>query len=133
MSTSRNYSLRLGKKLINLYKGSGISCSTCVKIRTQSYITLPGGFQLPIAVVVEQYNHYEELQTVRMNPVEPQWINNFAQEYLQTQMVAGQIINRNVHVYTTDNLTVFQGAYDCLEMIGRQRNGEVVQGNGKSN
>ena len=47
------FSLTLGKKRINFYKGSGISPGSCVKMYARYVLTLPGGFQLPVALTKE--------------------------------------------------------------------------------
>ena len=47
----RKYSLIFGKKRINLWKGSGISEGRCVRMYEEYYVTLPGGFRLPVRVV----------------------------------------------------------------------------------
>ena len=47
------FSLRIGKKLIKLYKDSGNYDTTCAKIYLERYVRLPGGFLLPIAVIEE--------------------------------------------------------------------------------
>ena len=47
----RCFSLRIGKKSVNFSNDSGILHGTCVKMRTVDYLTLPGGFRLPVALV----------------------------------------------------------------------------------
>ena len=121
-----HYSLRIGKKVIKLYKDSGISVSSCVKIYSEAILTLPGGFQLPIALLSEQqlfYNvdSYEETREATS------WLENYAQSYLFNQMLAGQILSAETTTEEIDNACVFYGKYDCLEMIGRVRSEEIVQ------
>jgi hypothetical protein len=48
------YSILLGKKRINFYKGSGIYDGSCVKMVSQYHLTLPGDYVLPVTVVKEE-------------------------------------------------------------------------------
>ena len=59
------YSLILGKKRINLSKDSGNFTSVCDKMYWQYYCVLPGGFQLPISVVVSAGNYAFRLNTCK--------------------------------------------------------------------
>ena len=59
LGRKEKYSLIIGKKEINFMKYSGISGSSCVKIYEQKYMTLPGGFVLPIVFARESTIYYE--------------------------------------------------------------------------
>ena len=67
------FSLRIGKKLINLFKDSGISDTSCVKMYTEEYLTLPGGFRLPIALVTQRCIYYAPCDT--WDPNWDSWIS----------------------------------------------------------
>lgn len=116
------YSLLIGKKLIKFYKDSGISHATCVKMYSEEYMTLPGGFQLPVALVVERWISYE---TSVQQMEEPAWLEKTVSTYLQTQMAAGQIISEETFVDVQDGFCTLQGTYSCLEMIGQVKNEEI--------
>lgn len=120
------YSLKIGKNLIKLFKGSGISDTTCVKMYEEYYLTLPGGFQLPVAVVRETLVCYET-QDVQVNADDRySWMELSAERYLHSQMIAGQILDRKGQLQVDDGLCRFSGRYACLEMIGRVKE-EIVQ------
>lgn len=125
------YSLRIGKKLINFYQDSGISDTTCVKMYEEDYWTLPGGFQLPVAWVTEQYIYYETSENEIIEESAFDWMKDAAQAYLQTQMVAGQIIGDDVSVGLYDGVFRLRGQYACLEMIGQVKSEEIINYNGK--
>ncbi|MBQ7817410.1 MAG: sporulation protein YqfD [Oscillospiraceae bacterium] len=121
--TEKKYSVIIGKKQINFYKGSGISPVTCDKMYSESYVTLPGGFQLPIIVVTETWIYYEETAVTLPEPS----LSNFAQRYLQEQMIAGTVISRLESGAAEDGLYRFQGNYACTEMIGQVRSEETLK------
>ena len=121
--SERKFSLILGKFRINFYKDSGILDTTCVKMYSESYLTLPGGFQLPVAIGVEQCTLYrcEEADNTEAENA----LVSFAQLYLPTQMVAGQILHRQEAVSGCR----LEGKYACLEMIGQVRYEESITEN----
>lgn len=112
------YSVRIGKKLIKLYKDSGNYDATCAKIYVESYAQLPGGFLLPIVLVKESLCNYDT--TVNQeNFNNKQWLAIFSEEYLHSTMIAGNIVSSDTQVSTIDSATVLLGKYVCLEMIGQ--------------
>ena len=124
--TKTKYSLIIGKNLIKLFKGSGISDTSCVKMYERYYLTLPGGFQLPIAIVSERYVYYESQEIVQEeNAFE--WVYNTAEDYLLSQMVAGQILNKKVTIEASDEMLRLQGYYACIEMIAQEKTEEILQ------
>jgi len=121
--TEKKYSVIIGKKRINFYKGSGISDATCDKMYLESYVTLPGGFRLPIIVVTETWTYYEESAVTLSQPE----LSRFADRYLLEQMIAGKIVSRIETGTAEDGVYRFQGNYACTEMIGRVRSEETVK------
>lgn len=122
------YSLLVGKKLIKFYKDSGISHATCVKMYLEEYLTLPGGFQLPVALVTERWISYD---TSVQQMDEPDWLKKVASTYMQTQMVAGQILNEETTIDMQDGFCTLRGTYSCLEMIGQVKNEEILYSYGE--
>ncbi|MBQ8768622.1 MAG: sporulation protein YqfD [Oscillospiraceae bacterium] len=122
-AAQKKYSVIIGKKRINFYKGSGISPTTCDKMYEESYVTLPGGFQLPIIIVTETIVCYDEAGVTLPEPS----LSNFAQRYLQEQMVAGTVVSRLENGATEDGVYRFQGNYACTEMIGQVRSEETIK------
>ena len=124
--------LLIGKKLINLCKGSGISDSTCVKMYTRKYITLPGGRSLPIALEIERCYFYEQTS----NPVSQESAETFLQsaanDYLCSQMIAGEILRTDAQYCQTDGGYTLSGRYICSEMIGQLIHEESIYKHGKN-
>ena len=119
----KKFSLIVGKKRINFYKDSGILDTTCVKMYTENYMTLPGAFRLPVILLVEEWIYYDmtETETADAEGV----LLDFADRYLASQMIAGQILHRSEAV----DGCCLEGQYACLEMIGQVRYEESIPEN----
>lgn len=126
-SKSKKYSLIIGKKRINFYKGSGISGISCAKIYEEKYVTLPGGFVLPIGIIKEEIIAYDFL------PVEltlnESVLATFAQQYLLEQMQAGQILEANYGFSYQATHCRLDSSFHCFEMIGITRPEEGIEQN----
>ena len=125
-SEETKFALIIGKKRINFYQGSGNLNPGCVKIYEEKYLTLPGGFQLPIAIVTERWISCE--QSVETETTEDIVVRLpvLAESYLRTQMIAGQILSRQEQILYGDGVCTMIGQYGCLEMIGIERNEEII-------
>ena len=113
------YSLRVGKKVINLYKDSGILGGTCDKIYSEEYVVLPGGFILPISVIRETVTYYTDAQLTASKEESKEWLYDATGEHLQSQMIAGQIISSETKLNYENDAAYFHGQYACMEMIGQ--------------
>lgn len=127
VSSNTNYYIRIGKKLINFCKGSGIPDATCVKMYEEKHLVLHGGFILPVSLIKEQRLSYE-LNTTDVAAFD--WLTDFAVKYMETQMVAGQIIHQDVHLQSGDGVVYLSGKYDCTEMIGQTKQEEIIENDG---
>jgi hypothetical protein len=121
--STKKFSLIVGKFRIHFYKDSGILDSTCVKMYSENYMTLPGGFRLPVALAVEERIFCHTGQSAQKDY--SQTLMDFAQRYLQSQMTAGQILRREEQI---DGCQL-EGQYACLEMIGQVRYEESITEN----
>ena len=115
VNTKRLYKLIIGNWQINLYKGSGISDTTCAKIYKENILRLPGRFHLPIRLIREDYIFSHAVET----EVESPWLAESIRQYLKNQMVAGTIISEKIEVVGVGELAFLSGQYDCAEMIGQ--------------
>ena len=120
-------SLLIEKKRINLWKDSGISDVTCGRMYKEYYVTLPGGFRLPIALCVETVTDWETASCIIESVDE--MATEFAREYLTGQMVAGSILQASESLETEDNCYVLRGSYVCHEMIGREKSEKMGEEN----
>ena len=126
----KKISLRIGKKRINLWKDSGISVPGCGRMYTEYYITLPGGFQLPAAVCVEQFLAYEEVPVSATAPQYETALIEYGQLYLCQQMSAGRILEERTEITEEDGKLLLEAFYVCREMIGRIRVEQIGETNG---
>lgn len=128
----KKYSLLIGKKRINLWKDSGIWDASCGRMYEEYYVTLPGGFQLPIALCVEEYISYESEASELPREHMEQMLSAFAEQYLQQQMIAGTIMNRTQVFSEGEGICRLKGKYVCTEMIGRERQEQIGDTDGKN-
>ena len=126
---TEKYSLIIGKKRINLYKGSGIPYPTCGKIYEEKYLTLPGNFRLPIVLVKETWITYKQANVQLDKENVCQHLSDFSAGYLCEQMIAGRILVSNETASVLGDIFQLDGEYACLEMIGQVRNEEVYGDN----
>ena len=119
------YSLLIGKKRINLWKDSGISDVSCGRMYEEYYITLPGGFRLPVALAVETYAFYETADGESEWEAACEALSGFAEGYLSRQMIAGQILRKDQEVTRENGICRLAGTYLCRELIGRVQQEQI--------
>lgn len=119
------YSLRVGKKLINFFKDSGISDTSCVKMYSEECLTLPGGFELPVALITQRCTYYSEYAAQAVNV--DSWMGGYCRAYLLDHMQAGQILQEHTLIEEVDGVYSFYGEYTCLESIGQFISEEIIK------
>ena len=127
----RKYSLLIRKKRIFLWKDSGIWDGSCGRMYEEYYITLPGGFRLPIALCVEEFTRYEGIEISAAEEQTEAELKAFARSYLLQQMVAGKILSGIQSISAENGVYVLTGDYACVEMIGKVRQEQMGDTNGK--
>lgn len=115
----RCYSLKIGKKVIKLCNHSGILDATCVKMYLEDYWTFPGNYELPMSLICQEYHFYEMEPWASSGNSLPLWVTDEAERYIQTQMIAGEILDADLACLIDDGCYRMQGVYSCKEMIGR--------------
>ena len=98
----------------------------------QYYCVLPGGFQLPISIVVEQRYYRSADNAIAASDATRGCAEDFAQDYLFGQMLSGKILAKAESETLADDVYTLTGRYVCLEMIGRERYEEIIKYDGKS-
>ena len=121
IARQRKYSVIIGKKQINFFKDSGISDTSCVKMYKRTYITLPGGYVLPIAWVTYEFIYYE---TQVAENSDFSFVEQSARDYLLTQMTDGSILREESDFAVVDDRYRFLATYSCYELIGLQQDEE---------
>lgn len=122
----KRYSICIGKKLIKLYEGSGISPAGCVRMYSEKFLTLPGGFSLPVSLISEQWQPVTLCASE--NVEDSSWLSHFSEALLQKQMVAGQILRAKTALHISEDATILNGIYYCLESIGKTKTQALLQG-----
>ena len=125
-------SLLLGKKRINFWKDSGISDATCGRMYQEHYITLPGGFQLPVGLGVETVTDRILVPEAVPAAEAEAALQQFARQGLLKQMTAGQILLESHCLSEEGGLFVLQSRFLCSEMIGRVITEEIGELHGKT-
>ena len=126
IGSEKKYSLIIGKNRINFFKGSGISDTTCDKMYSEYYLTLPGGYRLPIAIAVEEYGRYHQTSVSIQGSVAQEILERQSAAYLSQIMVAGDVQRRWDHFRPVDGGYCLIGKYACYEMIGISRHEESL-------
>ena len=129
-ATERKYSLQIGKNIINFSKDSGISPPGCVKMYSRKYLTLPGGFRLPVAIVCQEHIYHKTLEKETAE-IDTQWIEQTAEEYVLQNRNAGEILMKNTLLQDHRDYYVLKGVYACREQIGIPKIEEIVSNDGK--
>ena len=91
-------------------------------------LTLPGGFIIPVSLAVERWKGYNKSSDNILVNVTSLALSDFGKEYLAQQMISGTIVRKEERIDQTDNAVCLKGVYNCLEMIGRVRNEEIIDG-----
>jgi len=125
------YSLILGKKRINLWKDSGISTATCGRMYKECYISLPGGFRLPVGIVEETVTDYITVVTALDLEEMEVHLRDFTRKTILQQTVAGSILREQQIMTQGEGIFVLEGNFLCSEMIGRTITEEIGETNGK--
>ena len=126
-----NYSIIIGKKRINLSKDSGISHAGCDKMYEEYFMTLPGGFVLPVSLVVETVVSHPLSQTELKMYRPEELLSDYAAQYLPTQMVSGIITGKRGFYQQDRHMASYEAEFICIEMIGRERSEELNFNYGK--
>ena len=132
-AVGRKYSLLIGKKRINFYKGSGIYDTTCGKMYSESYLGLPGGYRLPLGISVETHVQSNVLGNVVPKKCLSEMAEAYAYQYLSKQMVAGTILESKITCDNAGGILRLNGDFTCNEMIGKTRHEEIIGQYGETN
>ena len=130
--SQQNFSLLVGKKRINFYNGSGIYGGTCVKMYRKYVLELPGGFELPLALIQETVVEAKTREVEISEAAAQELMTRFACDYLAEQMIAGTITDQRLLIEQKDATYQLTGQFFCKEMIGRIREEMIGDYHGKS-
>ena len=125
--TDKKYkiSLLIRKKRINLWKDSRISDTSCGRMYEEYYVSLPGGFQLPIALCIDQYMEYAVSTVSLSEEIASRQLQSFSDSYLLRQTVAGEILQKQHHFLNDEGCYRLESHYTCTEMIGKEQEEQI--------
>lgn len=133
VSQEKKYSVIIGKNRINLYFNSGISATGCVRMYEQRYVTLPGGFQLPILIVTETIYCYESDAVSLAEAEAHRILSGLMRELVSREMIGGAILSCQETLQCSDEIWRLHCSYSCEEMIGKEQKEEILIPNGSTN
>ena len=116
--TQRRFSLVIGKKRINFWKGSGIPPTGCDRMYQEYWLKFPGGHVLPVCLIQETIIEHE-LETCRTTYSESE-LSDALETQVRRQMPGGQILHREISFSETNGLLIVDARFGCMEMIGRK-------------
>ena len=123
--TSHEYTLLIGKKRMKICGSSGNWDTTCGRMYTEYYITLPGGWKLPVGLGQDTYVCTELIQRPKGTESLYREMMAWADRCLQRKMTAGRILRREESLDTGEGIYRLTGKYLCHEMIGRVRQEKI--------
>ena len=89
-------------------------------MRTVNYLTLPGGFQLPAALVTDTYYLCETVQTPRG---ETDWLTEAAHRTVQGLLRGGAVLREEL----AQEGALLTADFECREQIGVFRPGDYME------
>ena len=125
----KKFSLLLGKKRIIFWNSSRIWDTTCDRMYEEYYITLPGGFALPIGLAVERFVPVETVQQEIPQADGQLLLSTFGANYLKQTMIAGTIHLAQPRYFGEPGLWIMAGEYRCTELIGVQQRFQIGEEN----
>lgn len=128
----KKYSVIFGKNRINFYADSGILYPGCGKMTQIRVLQLPGGFTLPVALVVETYTVASQTETERLPGQAEQTLTAQSRGMLLSGMIAGQILGEEAAFARQEGVYSLRTVYTCREMIGRYSIGILTEGDGNN-
>lgn len=119
---NKRFSLLLGKMRIKLYNDGGIYDTTCVKMYEENYLTLPGGFPLPLALITETVCDTETEAFTAAQADDLLWQNDASDFYILNQLNAGSIMSVHRDSGIFGSVLRSENRYVCQEHIGKVSN-----------
>jgi similar to stage IV sporulation protein len=118
--TEKKTALIIAGKRINLYFNAGIYFPNYDKMTTAKYLTLPGGFVLPIAIVRDEYTEYDTVG-IKLTVLEAETL--LQQRLLDRLALAsdGEVVKTDFETVLKDGVITVTLTAECLEQIGRER------------
>lgn len=118
-------SLLMRKKRINLWIDSRISDTGCGRMYEEYFVSLPGGFQLPIAVCIDRYHTHATKPDVIQETEATSMLQVFSDTYLASRMTAGQFLQKQYYLSADGGRYQLESNYICTEIIGKEQTEQI--------
>ena len=125
IDTCAEYSIQIGKNVVELFRRGKVPDSRCCKILETAVLTLPGGFCLPIKLIKETNMQYADAEVCCF--AQEAEIKELLDGYLKNQMLMGKIRSSDYRIKAVNDISHIRAIYICEEMIGMLRKEEIVK------
>ena len=113
-------SLLVGRRRITLF-GGGIPEKPCEKETKTYWLTLPGGFSLPLGIAITGIYEYDTKDEILQEASVQQSLLGQIQTRAQRDMIAGTILDSRCRIQTADGCIRLCATLRCEEMIARMQ------------
>ena len=113
-------SLLVGRRRITLF-GGGIPEKPCEKETKTYWLTLPGGFSLPLGIAITGIYEYDTRDEILQEASVQQSLLGQIQTRAQRDMIAGTILDSRCRIQTADGCIRLCATLRCEEMIARMQ------------
>jgi similar to stage IV sporulation protein len=113
--------LIIAGRRINLYFKGGILQSNYDKITLEKNVRLPGGVELPFAVVTERYEAYAPVKTFLGRDAAAELLKEGLMRRLNAELDGGEIASAAFEVTADGGAVTVTLRAECLEPIGAER------------
>ena len=113
-------SLLVGRRRIALF-GGGIPEKPCEKETKTYWLTLPGGFSLPLGIAITGIYEYDTRDEILQEASVQQSLLGQIQTRAQRDMIAGTILDSRCRIQTADGCIRLRATLRCEEMIARMQ------------
>ena len=86
---------------------------------------------MPVSLMKEELVLYET-SNLSLAEENVTWLETAAHNYLNSQMIAGQVLEETTEISALDGRLLLKGQYTCHEMIGVLKNEEIILPDGES-
>ena len=113
-------SLLVGRRRIALF-GGGVPEKPCEKETKTYWLTLPGGFSLPLGIAITGIYEYDTRDEILQEASVQQSLLGQIQTRAQRDMIAGTILDSRCRIQTADGCIWLCATLRCEEMIARMQ------------
>ena len=111
--------LEVGGRSIKIFGNSGILEASCDKMWERQPLTLPGGYELPVALIWETYTPYTLRAASSTESAAQLLLADYAESMTRADMVAGEILERDLDLTVRRGIYRLDWDFRCREMIAR--------------